>query len=144
MSPRAHRAGLSVEQQERIIDLYSQRGASLRTVAEQIPCHLMTVHKVLVENDVPRRRLGGSRPTLTNEDLLHVGELYALGWSQAMIAAELGITRTTVRYRLDRLGGRRRSRAESARLMYAQGRHELAGFCARDLRRSEVGEGSRA
>lgn len=137
MSPRAHRAGLTVEQQEQIIALYAQRGATLRSVAAQIPCHLMTVQKVLVENGVPRRSVGGSRPTLTNEDLLHVGELYALGWPQHAIATALGITRTTVGYRLKRLGARRRTRSESGRLAYAQGRREPAGFCARNLSRSE-------
>lgn len=124
--PRDRRAGVSRAVQARIVELYSQRGASLRSVAAEMFVSPSTVAIVLEDLGIPRRHVGGSRPTLTTEQLLEVGELHALGLSQAAIGERLGVTRSTVHYRLKRLGARPRPRAESGRIAWQTRRRNLS------------------
>ena len=118
IEPRPRRAGLSAEQQREIIERYEQRGASLRSVAAETFVCPSTVANVLIACGIPRRRQGGSKPTLSTDALLHAGELYAMGWTIQEIARAQGVSRSTVIYRLGRLGAQRRSRSESAMLAW--------------------------
>lgn len=116
--PRSYRAGLSATQQLEIIRLYAERGASLRTVAAEAYVAPSTVANVLAACGIERRHCGGSPSTLSTDVLLHAGELYAMGWTVTEIARAQSVSRSTVIYRLQRLGASKRTRSESAHLSW--------------------------
>lgn len=123
IEPRPRRAGVSIEVQREIAERY-QRGEATRDIAAALFVHRTTVYNVLADLGVPRRPVGGSPKTLTTEQLLEVGELYALGLPQHEIAARVGVTRTTARYRLLRLGALMRSRSQSAQIAWRTRREQ--------------------
>lgn len=90
--------------QAEIIRLY-RRGLTLRQVAAQTYWSTNAVRNVLVDNDEPRRRVGGStRDHLSTEDFLRTSELYGAGLSMREISILDGINISTVHRRLHRIG----------------------------------------
>jgi transposase len=119
---RERHAGVSIDVQERIIWLYTH-GASLREVARQVFVDSSTVRRVLRDYAIPLRPRGGSRPTMTLEQMLEVGELYASGMSIREVAQAIGLSESGVKQRLDRLDGHRRTRSEAIALAHKRGRY---------------------
>jgi transposase-like protein len=101
-------------EQERIIELYSHRDATLASVGRQVGFEASTIRAVLVARGVPRKRWGGSKPRAPSVDeQLHAAELYGRGWSLDAIGALLGMSRSSVKLRLRRAGVPLRTRREA-------------------------------
>lgn len=122
IEPRALRGGMSVETQERAIELYTS-GATIAEAAGQLFVSPTSIKNVLRAYDVPRRPRGGSQPYLSAESLRRTTELYGRGLSSSEVARELGLaSHTTVLRRLKRAGGPTRSASQALRVMYARRR----------------------
>jgi hypothetical protein len=126
VDPRPRRAGVDVETQRAIIRAYRRSKATIYTVALEFFVSPSTVHKILVDNGVPRKRQGHDTTKLTLDQLLEVGELYARGLNLREIGVVLDVHSTTVKWRLQAAGVPLRSRHEAQLLAHQRKRERRA------------------
>jgi DNA-binding NarL/FixJ family response regulator len=126
VDPRPRRAGVDVETQRGICLAYQRKRQTIYTVAAEFYVSPSTVHKILVDNGVPRKRQGHDTDRLTTDDLLEVGELYARGLNLREIGIVLDVHPTTVKWRLLKAGVPLRTRHEAQLLVHRRRRERVS------------------
>jgi predicted HTH domain antitoxin len=118
---------VTLEEQARIVELYNQRRASLRSVAEAAFMSPTEVRRVLIANDVPLRPPGSAyQPRkITVDEELQRTHLYGLGLSLDEVAELVGRHREAVRESLRRAGVKLRPRGPNRR--WERARRSAAG-----------------
>jgi DNA-binding CsgD family transcriptional regulator len=114
---RDWRAGLDADTQRMIIALYCE-GQTLVEVADATFVAVSTVRRVLTTHGIPRRGHGRPGTTLTMEELLETGELYATGMSLAEVGRVMGHSRRGIALRLQRLGSKPRTKSQGQKLSW--------------------------
>lgn len=110
-------SSLPRETQDAIIGLY-RAGWSMRRIGVHVHWSEHAVQRVLKVNGVARRGRGGAHNVLTPDEFDRVVEPYQRGESMGMVAQRLGISETTVKYRLLRAGVEIRGLREANRVRH--------------------------
>jgi lambda repressor-like predicted transcriptional regulator len=92
---------LTDAQEAEIVAAYRRRGATMASIAAEHFVSPMTVHRVLRQHDVVRRRIVAT-PRLDPGEILRTCELYGEGLTLSELAEALGICATTAAERLRR------------------------------------------
>lgn len=105
-----NKRAIAHEEESHVIELYKLMGATAK-VAKQYDVNAETIRRILVRNNVPRRkpkrekpREAGANNRHKNIDGEQVVELFEQGMTQTAIAVKLGCSNQTVHYHLKKIG----------------------------------------